>query len=50
VLIDIYGPCSEDGQVDCITDKAKQIIDKAIDEFGSKIYDYAIERYPVLTR
>jgi len=50
LLIDIYGPCSEDGQVDCINDKAKQIIDKAIDEFGSKIYDYAFERYPVLTR
>ena len=53
MLIDTYEPSSleaEAGKVNPIDGKSKQIIDNAIDEFGSKIYDYAFERYPVLTR
>jgi hypothetical protein len=53
MLIDDYEPTeseAEAGKVNPIDDKSKQIIDKAIDEFGSKVYDYAFERYPVLTR
>lgn len=38
------------GEVSPIDNEAKQIIDNAIDQFGSQIYDYAFERYPVLTR
>ncbi len=52
-LISIYEPskkAAEAGEVSPIDNEAKQIINNAIDEFGSKIYDYAFERYPVLTR